>query len=353
MGRTLEMENMKYSLMLLMLVTSASFAQQKKMLSNASPTKVTSKYGALAVDRSNGFYYGWANDQPSLSAAEKRALEECNKKGGNCTLVLSFSGAGCAAYRTIDGNVGTAYGWGLAKTKEQADAIAMAECNKRSMGTVPSNFVWACNSSNSGVLKEVYNASDEIEAPIKIGNQVWMNKNLDVGKFRNGDPITEAKTPEEWEKLSSDEVRQAAWCYYNFDPKNAAKYGRLYNFYAVADKRGLAPQGWHIPSAVEFETLISYLGGEYAASKKLRSKTGYKNGNNGTNESGFNIQPAGYRGGYASSGFSWLGESFLIWSSTPKDKWQCHYLAYNRDKDFVYIGSWSRDNGFSVRLIKN
>ncbi|MEE1946989.1 FISUMP domain-containing protein [Pedobacter sp. KR3-3] len=337
---------------LLVALASTAWAQQKKVVKPAAKP-MAAKYGALAVDRSNGFYYGWSYDQSSLAGAESRAVDECAKKGGNCTVVLSFAGAGCAAYRTIDGEVGTAFGWGLAKTKEQADAIATAECLKRSLGKTPSNFVWTCNSQNAGTLKEIYNANEEIASPITIGNQVWMNKNLDVGKFRNGDPITEAKTPEEWERLSSDESRQPAWCYYNFDPANAAKYGRLYNFYAVADKRGLAPAGWHIPSKAEYETLINHVGGEYTASKKLRSKTGFKNGNNGTNESGFNIQPAGFRGGYAKSGFSWIGESFLIWSSSVKDEYQCHYLAYNRDKDFIYVGAWSRDNGFSVRLIKN
>ena len=77
------------------------------------------KYGALAIDRGNGFYYGWAIDRPTLAEAEKEAIEECNSKGGKCTVVLSFSGAGCAAYRFITGNVGMGYGWGLAPTREE------------------------------------------------------------------------------------------------------------------------------------------------------------------------------------------------------------------------------------------
>jgi hypothetical protein len=124
----------------------------------------TTKYGALAVDRNNGFYYGWAYDHPTLEEAERRALEECNKKGGKGTVVLKWSGAACGAYRTINGNVGTAYGWGVARTQAEADAIALRECQKRSNGQPASNYVWACNSSNTGSFKELYNAMDETPA---------------------------------------------------------------------------------------------------------------------------------------------------------------------------------------------
>ena len=85
---------------------------------------------------------------------------------------------------------------------------------------------------------------------ITIGTQVWMTKNLDVATFRNGDPIPQAKTDEEWEKAG--ENQQPAWCYYDNDPANGAKYGKLYNWYAVNDSRGLAPVGYHIPSDAEW-----------------------------------------------------------------------------------------------------
>ncbi|ERJ60431.1 DUF4189 domain-containing protein [Sphingobacterium paucimobilis] len=116
----------------------------------------TEKYAALAVDRSNGFYYGFAHDYDNRNDAEQRALSECKKRGGNCSIVLVYSGGGCVVYRTVDGNVGTAYGWGVAKTKQEADAIAITEAKKRSNGKMPTNHVWACNSSNSP-LKDLSN----------------------------------------------------------------------------------------------------------------------------------------------------------------------------------------------------
>jgi hypothetical protein len=121
------------------------------------PKKQTAKYGALAVDRNNGFYYGWAYDYDTRAEAEQRALEECRKRGGSGTVVLVWQGKGCGAYRTINGNVGTAYGWGVAETQSAADAIATQECLKRSNGNPASNHVWACNSS--GAFKELYNAT--------------------------------------------------------------------------------------------------------------------------------------------------------------------------------------------------
>jgi uncharacterized protein (TIGR02145 family) len=76
---------------------------------------------------------------------------------------------------------------------------------------------------------------------VKIGKQVWMYENLNVDKFRNGDPIPEVKTREEW--LKAGENKQPAWCYFENDPANGKKIGKIYNFYAVTDSRGISPKG--------------------------------------------------------------------------------------------------------------
>jgi uncharacterized protein (TIGR02145 family) len=107
---------------------------------------------------------------------------------------------------------------------------------------------------------------------IKIGPQIWATKNLDVITFRNGDTIPEAKTNEEWKKAG--EEGKPAWCYYDNDPENGKKYGKLYNWYAVNDPRGLAPKGWHVPSDAEWIVLIDYLGGEEVAGTKMKSSSG-------------------------------------------------------------------------------
>lgn len=341
------------TLLLAALFPVAAFSQAKKppVKAAAPATKAApAKYGALAIDRTNGFYYGWAYDYATQAEAEKRAVEECNKKGGNGSVVLTWSGPGCAAYRTIDGSVGTAYGWGVAKTKEAADAIALKECQKRSNGLPASNFVWGCNSAYAGPLKELYNASDEIAAPVRIGSQTWMNRNLDVSTFRNGDPIPQARTAEEWERMSDDE-RKPAWCYYGFDEKNGKKYGKLYNWYAVNDPRGLAPAGWHVPTKAEFNTLINFAGGEKVAGPKLRSKTGWINNKNGADEFGFNLLPNGEITAYASTGCRDLGAYANLWTSQAEGTWNSFHLKEN--EKYMYVSDYSKTHGYGVRLVKN
>ncbi|MFZ9583254.1 MAG: fibrobacter succinogenes major paralogous domain-containing protein, partial [Crocinitomicaceae bacterium] len=107
---------------------------------------------------------------------------------------------------------------------------------------------------------------------VTIGTQVWMTKNLNVSTFRNGDPIPEAKTDEEWKKAG--ENQQPAWCYYDNNPANGAKYGKFYNWYAVNDPRGLAPEGYHVPTDAGWTQLSDYLGGEDVAGKKMKSTSG-------------------------------------------------------------------------------
>ncbi len=131
-----------------------------------SPTQAeATKYGALAIDRTNGFYFAWAVDSPTQAEAEKKAVAECNAKGGKCTVVLSFSGTCCAAYRTSAGkSIGLAFGWGVAKTKEEADVIAKREHLLRSFGMAAPNVSYGCNGANSGTLKSIYNATAEIQS---------------------------------------------------------------------------------------------------------------------------------------------------------------------------------------------
>lgn len=102
---------------------------------------------------------------------------------------------------------------------------------------------------------------------VRIGDQIWMNKNLDVSQFRNADIIKQATSKEDWSEAGKNE--EPAWCYYDFDESNGLKYGKLYNWYAVGDERGLAPEGWHIPSHEEWEQLIESFGKRYNIYKSM------------------------------------------------------------------------------------
>lgn len=188
---------------------------------------------------------------------------------------------------------------------------------------------------------------------VTIGEQVWMTQNLNVDKFRNGDPIPEAKTDEEWRKAG--ENGEPAWSYYNNNPDNGDRYGKLYNWYAVNDPRGLAPEGWKIPSDEDWSRLTDFLGGGSVAGTKMKSTDFWADNDgesgNGTNESGFSGLPGGYRN--VNGKFNYFGEGGYWWSSTE----YLTYVAWYRNLDY-YIGRVFRyfsgkEVGFSVRCLRD
>jgi len=192
-------------------------------------------------------------------------------------------------------------------------------------------------------------ALQSIAQTVTIGTQVWMTKNLDVSTFRNGDPIPQAKTDEEWVKAGDN--KQPAWCYYENDPANGAKYGKLYNWYAVSDSRGLAPVGYHVPSDAEWEKLVDYLGGEGKAGDKMKSKQGWAEDGNGTNSSGFSGLPGGSRND--SGPFYNIGKYGYWWSYSELNTysaWFCLLLYYDGD---VYRSNFNKAGGFSVRCLRD
>ena len=137
---------------------------------------------------------------------------------------------------------------------------------------------------------------------VRIGNQEWMTRNLDVDRFRNGDFIPHIESDEDWEKAGLN--GQPAWCYYDNNPENGKKYGKLYNWYAVNDPRGLAPEGYHVPTDQEWAILEEYLG-KVNAGFKMKSVKGWIKWDyymginpNGDNSSGFNALPGGSRDGF-------------------------------------------------------
>src|SRR5258705_4009172 len=111
---------------------------------------------------------------------------------------------------------------------------------------------------------QVTDLNGKTYSTVKIGAQEWMAENLDVSKFRNGDPIPEAKTSHEWWQAGQN--GKPAWCYYNNDPVMGRLYGKLYNWYAVNDPRGIPPAGWHVPGDPEWTRLTNYLGGDPVSS---------------------------------------------------------------------------------------
>ena len=145
---------------------------------------------------------------------------------------------------------------------------------------------------------------------IKIGNQTWATRNLNLETYRNGEVIPQVQDANAWANL-----RTGAWCYYENNTANGSSYGKLYNWYAVTDPRGLAPKGYHIPSDAEWTILSDNLGDE--AGTKMKSSSGWKNNGNGNNTSGFAGLPGGYR--YYNRNFFYIGANGYWWSSSEND----------------------------------
>jgi uncharacterized protein (TIGR02145 family) len=189
-------------------------------------------------------------------------------------------------------------------------------------------------------------------AQAKIGTQTWTTKNLDASTFKNGDSIPEVRSGEEWKKASLD--HKAAWCYYDNDPENGKKYGKLYNWYAVNDARGLAPEGWHIPGIEEWLTLADYLGGEDSAGMKLKTKSGWMDDNgkdgNGSNKSGFAGLPGGSRD---KNRFFGIGNNGMWWSATenpPIYAWTFSVYYHSSASSIYYDNA---GYGLYVRCVKD
>jgi uncharacterized protein (TIGR02145 family) len=186
---------------------------------------------------------------------------------------------------------------------------------------------------------------------IQIGTQYWMDKNLEVTTYSNGDIIPYVPDATTWAGLTS-----GAWCYYNNDPSSG--YGKLYNWYAAADSRGLCPAGWHVPTDVEWTALATFLGGSSVAGGKMKT-TGTTRwapspNVNSTNSSGFAALPGGYRqsdgtttGSPGSAGYWWSSTQSSV-STTAAWSRSLYY-----DDNAISMNEYPKKNGFSVRCIKN
>ncbi len=193
---------------------------------------------------------------------------------------------------------------------------------------------------------------------IRIGNQWWMAENLKVVHYLSGEAIVNVTEDTIWNNLTT-----SAYCNYNNSIDTAAIYGRLYNWYAVVDSRRIAPSGWHVATDEEWQTLVDYLGGENVAGGKLKTTGTVEEGSGlwhnpdfehpeATNESGFSALPSGIRG-YTGSTFTFLGYSALFWSSTEYGSDLAWLRALNYGHSKVYRHSYSKQQGYSVRCVKD
>ncbi|MFV8324692.1 FISUMP domain-containing protein [Flavobacterium sp. ZS1P14] len=189
---------------------------------------------------------------------------------------------------------------------------------------------------------------------IVLNGKEWVQKNLDVCKYRNGDPIPQVQDMTQWNKLTT-----GAWCYYENKTENGIVYSKLYNGYAVNDPRGLAPDGWHISSASDLDSLITYLGGLNLVAGKMKEKgtTHWASPNTGaTNESGFTGLPGGVvalSGAYPNivTVYSGIGYSGGWWNTSEKGSYYGYWLTNNSST--LSSGSADPNSALSIRCVKD
>lgn len=177
---------------------------------------------------------------------------------------------------------------------------------------------------------------------ISIGSQVWLVENLKTTKYRNGDPIQNI-TGEPWDNLTN-----GAYCIYDNNDDNLPTYGLLYNWYAVNDSRNICPDGWHLATMEDWETL-AYTGLELKEEGTLH----WISPNNCYSEnSGFTALPGGncnYDGYFMEQtlmGFWWTADE-----ENTENAWCSIMTNYNYGlSGWVNADKWV---GASVRCIQD
>jgi uncharacterized protein (TIGR02145 family) len=206
-------------------------------------------------------------------------------------------------------------------------------------------------SVSAAAITNVVDIDDNIYKVIRIGDQVWMAENLKVIHYRNGTAITHVTDNAAWVALTTE-----AYCIYNNNASNEVDtYGVLYNWYAAADARNIAPMGWHMPTDAEWTELEAFLsnnghvGVEGAA---LKSTTSWSSGGNGTDDYGFTALPSGYRDS-GNHDYDEMGNRCFFWSVIEYDGGSAWNRLLNYDNSDIGRGNWGKRNGFAIRCLRD
>jgi uncharacterized protein (TIGR02145 family) len=177
----------------------------------------------------------------------------------------------------------------------------------------------------------------------------WMTENLGVKNFRNGEEIPYAKNKKEWEKLAKSKT--AACCSVDFDSDNDKEFGLLYNWYAVVDSRGLAPEGWKIPSYSDWYNLVYPVKDKYTKMENWASDKTWKN-HKGTNETGFNGKAAGILKSDGKMEDPYLQGKWWHSDESNSDSESAYSTLLNLHGIFANSYTSLKASGLSVRCIK-
>jgi uncharacterized protein (TIGR02145 family) len=208
-------------------------------------------------------------------------------------------------------------------------------------------LIYSCTKS-----QEISSNDQSTVETVKVGTQYWMKQNLSVDRFRNGDIIPEAKSDSLWNAMSLNGI--PAWCYHEENPNDIHKLGKLYNFWAVIDSRGLSPKGFHVPTNKEWSDLIDHVGGVGKANYVLKSKNGWMLNGNGSDGFSWTGLPSGSR---IDNGVFNMPMNFSAdwWTSTESDinKRYANFWGLVYAAGDIGRGVRNKGSGLSVRCIRD
>ena len=213
------------------------------------------------------------------------------------------------------------------------------------VGTAYSNQIKLTTNTASTTISDI---EGNIYNTVSIGNQIWMASNLSTSRYRNGAYIPYILNSNQWASTKSP-----ALSFYNHDNNFETNYGKQYNWYAVTDAQGLCPIGWHIPTNNEWTILSDFLGGLNLAGGRMKA-TGtqyWSFPSNGSNSSGFTGLPGGFRN--VDGTFGILGYNGFWWSATEENEQRAINRSIIYTDNLLSAGSSSKNQGFSVRCLKD
>ncbi len=292
---------------------------------------------------------------PSVETSE---ITNITSNSATCGGIIFNEGSGTITDRGVCWSTGITPTISDNKTKNGAGAGNFTS-NITSLTTGTTYYVraYATNEAGTGygmamsfttLLADI---DGNIYPTITIGNQIWMKENLKTKKYCNGDLIGTTASPNT--DISSEQTPKYQWAY-GGNENNAAIYGRLYTWYAATDSRNICPTGWHVPSDAEWTNLTNTLGGATIAGGKLKeSGTSHWSSpnTNGSNESGFTALPGGDR--YFNGTYFNLTNYGNWWSSTQSSTNMAWYRVMNFNNAELTRNSYSAQDGFSIRCIKD
>jgi uncharacterized protein (TIGR02145 family) len=187
---------------------------------------------------------------------------------------------------------------------------------------------------------------------VTIGGQDWLEANLKVTHYKNGAAIDKVKGSASWEECAENE--RGAYCDYRNNSANSVIYGRLYNFFAVNDPRGLCPEGWHVASDEEWLIMTAFVGGDSIAGGILK-ETGLAHwtspNTDAVNSVGFTALPGGFR--WFSGYFEEIRLGGVWWTSSCENDVDAYtrYIDYQASDCMKDLNN--KRHGASVRCVKD